>query len=176
MKWFWVLLHFYRRRVFEPHPGRFSLEPSTVFRYFYISNIRDLPRLMCQVWDSHSQIPFPQVLLPSGISMHASCIFSSVPSLPLPLSWFGTWLVQFVDYLVCSISTMEPHSWSTSAAVIYFFFPTLSSHSLISEPLPVIWQQIALPCASKAKSAFGCRRWRLAWQRRNDGFFHVCCY
>ncbi|XP_072780417.1 uncharacterized protein [Taeniopygia guttata] len=44
------------------------------------------------------------------------------PSIPLPPSWFRTWLV-FVDYPICSISTTQPQSLSACAAGIYFFFP-----------------------------------------------------
>lgn len=81
--------------------------------------------------------PPPPDTAPSWHLLLCLLHFQHSPSLSLPLSCFGTWSV-FVDYPVCSTSTMRPQSLSVSAAGIYFFFPTQVSQSPFSESFPMI--------------------------------------
>lgn len=110
IKRFSVCLHFYGRRAFEPHPGRFSLEPTTVLRYGYIQAASSSPTRPARTHVLSMRSTQPNLPPTATATSQHLCLpllhLQHSLSCPRPLSFFWTWLAQYVGYLVFSISVM----------------------------------------------------------------------
>lgn len=138
-----MLLYFYRRRVFEPHPGRFSLEPSTVLKCViyrqHSAPPQDLPRLVPKVRFTQPNTPPPDTA-PSGTSSFPYSTAPLFPCLP-PGSGPGQcfWTIQSAPSQWCS-----PSPWVHVLQGFISFFPLRSvTHSSVSFSL---WFDSRLHC------------------------------
>lgn len=109
IKHFCVCLHFYGRSTFEPHPGRFSLEPTTVLRYGHIQAASSSPTRPAKTHVPSARFTQPNPPPTATAASWHLCLpllhLQQNPSCPRPLS-FWIWLAHHVGYLVFSISAM----------------------------------------------------------------------